>query len=150
MLDSGVLSLRNCRICHEWTNGAWDVPVDQVRVIGEATTDIGPFADDYWLYFATRADLWYEASFYAAGRDVFLKALSEQLGDKLVLGLCNSTNFASRVLWPPHLVGKPMFVYTPKWPPNRFSRAAVKLLGGPFQNLQTLSDEVKQFLEEAA
>lgn len=150
MEKSGVLSLRDCRIRYEWTKGAWELPVGQVRVIGEATTDIGVFGDDYWLYFATSQGLWDEASFYAAGRDEFLKALSDQLGDKLELGLCASTNFASRVVWPPHLVGKPMFVYTPKWPTNRLARAAVKLLGGPFQNVQTISDDVKRYLEQAA
>ena len=150
MLDSGVLSLRDCRICHEWPQGTWDLRVDRVRLSGEATTDKGPFADDYWFYFVSVRDLWYRASFYAEGRDEFLKALSDQLGDKLELGLCNSTKFASRVLWPPHLVGKPMFVYTPEWPANRLARAAAKLLGGPFRNSQTISDDVKQYLEQAA
>jgi hypothetical protein len=41
----------------------WDLPISEIRVIGEATNDHGPFGDDYFFCFATDAGCWQEASF---------------------------------------------------------------------------------------
>lgn len=113
MEDSGRISLCGDFIRYEWPDGAWELPVNRVRVIGEATTDHGPLAD-YWLCFATSPHEWHEASFYAAGRDEFLKALSGRLDRPLELDRMGSTNFASRVIWPEPLVGKAMFEFKDK------------------------------------
>jgi hypothetical protein len=94
--------------------GDWDLHVVNIRIIGESTNQDGP-AIDYFLCFATGPDTWFEASFYANGRDAVLSALGEKLGTQLDLHLCNSTDFANRVLWPPSLVGKPMFQYSRSW-----------------------------------
>lgn len=91
--------------------GEWDLPVADLRILGEATNQNGPFADDYFFCFATGPGRWLEASFYADGRDEFLRALGTELGASLETGLCNSTDFASRVLWPLPLAGQPMFHY---------------------------------------
>ena len=149
MESSGAISLGDDVIRYHSPNGTWELPIDRIRVIGEATTDHGPFADDYWLCFALDPQQWYEASFYAAGRDVFLKALSDRFGVPFELGLVGSTDFASRVLWPPQLAGKPMFAYAHKWPGNRLLRFLVKLLGGPFRNVQTYSPDVERYLWDA-
>jgi hypothetical protein len=145
----GTISFRGDVIRHELANDAWEMPIERVLVIGEATTDHGPFADDYWLCFATGPHEWYEASFYAAGREEFLKGLSDRLGVPIELRLIGSTNYTSRVLWPALLADKPMFVYTSKWPSNGLLRVVVKLLGGPFSNVETLSQDVERYLQEA-
>jgi hypothetical protein len=106
--------------------------------------------DDYWICFAAGPDGWYEGSFYAAGREDFLRALSDRLGMPIELGLAWSTNYFSRVIWPAPLVGKPMFAYTDRWPKNRLLRVLVKLLGGPFGNVQTFSEWVERYLQETA
>ena len=150
METSGTISLRGDMIRYEIASGGWELPIGGVRVIGEATTDHGPFADDYWLCFATSPNEWYQASFYAEGREEFVKALSARLGAQLKLHLVASTNFASRVLWPSPLKDKPMFLYTDKWPTNSLLGMVVKLLGGPFRNVQTYAPEVERYLQEAA
>ena len=53
-----------------------------------------------------------EASFYSENRDACLRTLGDHWGAKLNCGLCNSTDYASRILWPGHLVGEPMFEFT--------------------------------------
>jgi hypothetical protein len=148
MEASGTITLRGDLIRCESAYGTWELPIDRVRVIGEATTDHGPFVDDYWLCFATSPKEWYEASFYAAGRDEFLKALSARFVVPIELRLVASTKYASRVLWPAILVDKPMFVYTGKWPSNRLLRVVVKLLGGPLRNVQAFSQDVERYLRE--
>jgi hypothetical protein len=149
METSGNISFRHDAIRYEFANGVWELPTDRVRVIGEATTDHGPFLDDYWLCFATGSHEWCQASFYAAGREEFLKALSSRLGVPMELHLVGSTSFASRVLWPAPLLGKPIFAYADKWPSNPLLRAVAKLIGEPFRNVQTYSQEVEQYLRHA-
>ena len=85
----------------------WDIAIADIAVIGEYTNQNGPFSDDYFLAFIGRGSTeWYEASFYARGRDDALKGLASQLGTNLVCELCNSTDFRSRVMWPPALAGR--------------------------------------------
>ncbi len=102
-LDSDVIRYQSA------VYGEWDLLVSDVRVVGEAVNQNGPFADDYFFCFATGPGMWREASFYAEGRDEFLRALGGKLGGTLEVGLCGSADFASRVLWPPALAGEPMF-----------------------------------------
>ena len=135
LLDSDVIRYRSIAY------GNWDLPVADVRMIGESTNQSGPFADDYFLCIATGSGMWREASFYAEGRDEFLYRLSERLGYPLAVGLCDSTDFASRVLWPPALAGQAMF---------RFDNVAPKgLIGksfGPTRNRQTYAESVAAVL----
>ena len=103
LLDGDVVRYRSAAY------GDWDLPVSDVRIIGEATNQNGPFADDYFFCFASGPGMWHEASFYAEGRDEFLRLLGAKLGSPLQAGLYDSADFASRVLWPPSLGGEPMF-----------------------------------------
>ena len=116
--------------------------MSEVRIIGEATNQNGPFADDYFFCFATGPEMWRETSFYAEGRDEFLRELGGgKLGSRLEAGLCHSADFASRGAWPSCIAGEPMF---------RFDDVAPKgLLGklfGPSQNRQTYSDRIAAVL----
>ena len=119
--------------------GGWELPIADVGVIGEATNGSGPWGIDYFLCFATGPDLWFEASFYSDGRDEFLRALGHALGDSLELGLCNSVDCASRVLWPRSLAGEPMFQYADVPPKTSLGK-----LVGPIYKLQSLSSPVVQ------
>lgn len=144
---SGRLELRGETIVHEPSGSmrartAWTLPVSQVRLIGEMTSEHGPFADDYFLCFAASAERWWEASFYAEGRDVFLDALGGRLGSELKLQLNNSSSHASNILWPAAASGRPMLTATPLPPTSplakllrvgstvyRFSPEALEVLG---------------------
>ena len=87
--------------------------VSSLQLIGEYTTDHGPFVDDLFLVFiAGSANTWLEVSIYET--EVPLGELSERLGYPLKHGLCNQVEFASRVIWPPALEGEPLFNRTPK------------------------------------
>jgi len=91
----------------------WDIAIANIAVIAEYTNQNGPYADDYFLVFMERGNAqWYEASFYAQGRGEALKWLAIQLGADLECQLCNSTDFRSRVMWPPALAGREMFQWT--------------------------------------
>lgn len=135
LLDVDVIRYRSAVF------GDWDLPVSDVRIIGEATNQSGPFTDDYFVCFATGPSMWREASFYAQGRDEFLRALGATLGSPLDVRLCHLADFASRVLWPPSLAGEPMFRYDCIPPKGLFG----KFLGA-LENQQMYTDRVAEVL----
>jgi len=105
---------------------SWRIPLADVRVIGEYTNEDGP-ADDYFFGFVTQ-DRCYEAPFYAEGAHEFLAELSQRLGLEIELGLNNSTTFASRILWPAHLVGRDFFHYSQPAPAKNWIRRGMQRL----------------------
>lgn len=96
-----------------FTGEGWQVALEKIRVIGEYTTTDGPFGDDCFFVFLT-CDAWYEASFYAEGRDSVLMELKRRLQHPVHCELTFSTDVASRVMWPPHLEGQPLFDFIAK------------------------------------
>ena len=90
----------------------WRIAFADIQVIGEYTNEDGP-ADDYFFVFVLR-DAWYEASFYAPGRESFRAELAGRLGVDIQPSLLNSTSFASRVLWPERLAGHELFTFSPE------------------------------------
>lgn len=72
-------------------------------------------ADDYFFVFVSKNDQsWYEASFYTDGRDDFLVKLGLKLKSELHCKLVYSTDFKSRIMWPPELEGQEMFKFIPE------------------------------------
>lgn len=141
-IDSGTIHLDGDVIRYRSsTYGDWDLLVSDIRIVAEATNQNGPYTDDYFFCFATGPGMWLEASFYAAGRDKFIADLSAKLSCRLELSLQFSTDFASKILWPPNLIGKPMFKFT-----DVPGKTWLKRLFRTWENQQTYSDEVAEFL----
>ncbi len=90
---------------------AWCLPVKFIRLIGEYTDTSGPLADDYFLCFAVDAAGWWRAPFDSHGAAEVLTGLSDRLQTHLQMGLANSTDYASRILWPADLTGQAMFTF---------------------------------------
>jgi hypothetical protein len=135
---SGQIVLENETIvCSTPAETHWRLPIAEVRVIGEFTNQSGPSLDDYFFVFVTKETTdWHCASFYAEGREKFLHELGVKLGHKLKCGLCNSTDFKSRVLWPPNLEGQPLFEFVPEKPATNFlGKVRQKILPMTFNQL---------------
>lgn len=141
MEDSGNLSLDGDAVRYRSKFGDWELPVSSLRVLGENTNQNGPYADDWFLCFATGPEMWLEAPVSAEGSGELLKALSKRLGVSLATELFSSTDFTSRVLWPPELAGQPMFQFANAPAESWFA----KLLGTHRVN-QTYSEPVKLYL----
>ena len=106
-----VLSLDGDSLSYMKPDGSgWRTLLQDIVAIGEETNENGPSVDDYFFWFVRSNDLLC-ASFYSDGRDETLRKLDERLGLAPV-SLVNSTTFASRVLWPGHLAGKPLWQYS--------------------------------------
>jgi len=127
----------------------WELPIESVRVIGELTTDGGPWSDDHFLVFvvAGHPPLFHEVPVEGAPSTTLLNALSYRLGAPLVLGLVNRTDFASRVMWPPQLTDHDLFRFHPEprsgglW--SRAMDALVPMLS------HALTEEVVHYAEQA-
>ena len=102
--------------------GGWSVPISAIRLIAEYTNSDGPWIDDYFLVFLTAPkDGWHEASFYAKGREAALHAIEKKIGAPIDCGLCDSTEYRTRIIWPPDLKDQALMdVVPPKkqslWP----------------------------------
>ena len=126
--------------------GDWELPISRLRLVGEATDENGPCTDDWYIVFAEDDQGWFSASAYAPGVLETLRALGDALGSGVgPLMLANSATFASRVLWPPPLVGRPVFNYTQDGPRNWLERAVYPLIK-PSRNVQRFTGEVLPFL----
>jgi hypothetical protein len=145
-MHPGRLELVDREICYGPNDSVlWKLPISAIRVIGEATNDHGPFLDDYFLCFATDANTWYEASFYAEGREHLLKMLGNLFGCELVLKLVASTEYDSNVIWPANLAGMKMFSFRPVHPKTWIGR-----LIGSSSNTQWFSEAVLAELQREA
>lgn len=114
--ESGRIWFEEGVIRYESRNyGSWAFPLADLKVIGEYTTDNGPFVDDWFLVFVTSSTAsWYEASNYAEGLDEFKIELASSLDVESLCGeLAASTDFASRIIWPKSARGQQLFRFTP-------------------------------------
>ena len=99
----------------EYTLGqetVWTVPLCRLRVIGEYTTDAGPWFDDYFIVFVA-ADPFEILVAPVEAEGAVLAELSGRLGVEMSHGLANRTDLASRVLWPEELRDHPLFDFHP-------------------------------------
>lgn len=98
---SGEIKCSNEVLSYRAEAASWTVNISDIRLIGEYTNSDGPYLDDYFFVFLTSFENgWHEASFYARGRDEMLDTLSMMLGSSIDTGLCDSTSYKSRIIWP--------------------------------------------------
>ena len=115
---AGVLECEGGLLTYHSKHVDWSIPTSDIRLIAEYTNSDGPHLDDYFFVFLTATKGgWHEASFYAAGREIALRALEEKIGASLETGLCYSTEYRTRILWPASVRGHPLMDIIP--PPKQ-------------------------------
>ena len=113
----------------------WQIPKNIV-LMAEYTSNEGPMMDDYFLVFVSadgHALNIATASFYADGRDEILRSLTQRWETAIELSLFNSTQWASRVVWPPALVGREYFE-TKEVEPKTLADKLRRLAFGPVRD----------------
>lgn len=133
---------------HERGTHRCEVNLSSICLIGETTTESGPFGPDHFVCFAD-AEGGREYPTGAEGMDVVLATLEKKLGMRPFGALSHITTFASVVLWPPELAGNPIFEYLPNLPRNRLLAMLVRMVGGPYSNTQRFTPEVAEYLTNA-
>lgn len=139
-----MLTVRGNEVVYE-ANGEiqWSLAADELKIVGEYTTSGGPMEDDWFFVFCDTPDgnrLW-QATALAVDHKEFWQQLGQRLGCAIAPGLFASTNWASRVIYPPELEGHELFTTV----------KATSKLKGIWQRIFgsekiRLTDEVKQFL----
>lgn len=99
--ESGVISVSGRELSYRSAHyGEWSIPLSEVREISEFTTSEGPLADDYFFCFRTARKEAVTASFHAVGWDGLWPVLAQSFPGLIRPGLCDSTSFRTRILWP--------------------------------------------------
>ena len=111
--ESGVLAFERDTVGYTSRYyGSFSIPVADIAVIGEYTNQDGPYLDDWFLDFVLRDGCTiFRASAYAVNCREVLDLLSRVLGASLPRRL-TSTDFDSRVMWPPNLAGQPLYEFS--------------------------------------
>lgn len=92
----------------------FSIPLTKVAIIGDFTTDNGPFIDDRLMVFVLYdGGEWFEASMYADGMRSFHELVSNAIGSSMIAGLASSVDFTNRIVWPMELVDHPLFTWNP-------------------------------------
>lgn len=82
---------------------------NSVAVVGEYTTPSGPIDDDHFLVIVLRSGNMF---LYPTNKiEHLLPPLEKVIGMKVEYGLCNVTDFASRVMFPLTLAGHQLFEF---------------------------------------
>jgi len=126
----------------------WELAISTLTLIAEHTTNEGPLYDDYFLHFWSHENgqtFCADVSLYVEGLHEAIEILSDKLGTKLEFGLCGSTEWDSRIMWPPELAGHPYFRFREVLPETLKDRLKRRLFGPVHEYF--LTDEVQEFLK---
>ncbi|HET6841980.1 MAG TPA: hypothetical protein VFK06_09880 [Candidatus Angelobacter sp.] len=127
----------------------WSLQIEDIVLMAEYTTNEGPWGDDYLFVFVTVEEnkLYFATcSFYADGRDDALARLQERLGSPIALVLTDSTEWNSRVLWPPEMARREYFTFT-QVPAETLRDKAKQWLSGPAHEY-VISRTVRDYLQQ--
>jgi hypothetical protein len=126
-------------------NDLMNIEPGTIAVVGEYTTNTGPFFDDYFLVVVFHSGKFIEVPTDKAN-DV-IDRLEKAIGEKIVFGLANITDFASRVIYPSQLKGRPLFDFS--FPPSDF-RSRLKRIMSLNDGYVTgqLTEEVKNYISK--
>ena len=139
------LRIEGTNVVYEPGDGSgWKFSLSELRLIGEWTTDQGPYVEDYFYGFVVgRPHCFYYAPLGA--NTSIVTELSAAMGEPMTSALAGSTLNRSRIIWPRALEGCDLFVYSPEArPPGVLSR--LKDFVVPLIHSQ-LSDDVMQYLD---
>lgn len=148
--DSSRVSISAGVIQFESREGSFTLNVDDILLVGELSSESWTFSDDYSIQLFTGVESVFDVVYSATGFCELIAGLGERLGHPPQGRLFNSTTWASRVLWPATLEGRPVYTFTPVLGTTMLERAWHRLVGGPFLNRQELAPEIREFLVEAA
>lgn len=91
-----------------------EIPIKDIRIIGEYTTNDGPLVDDWFFVFVLNSDDIRQVSAYATGIEEMLRQVGQLIRVELTGQLANSAKWKTNVLWPTSFRGQELFELTDK------------------------------------
>jgi len=98
-------------VFHLGDNGDAAVSLDSIVLVGEFTTEDGPYAEDHLLSVWLNDRRTFEIPIGSPGVVVLLDKLGAKAGAPIKTSLATESSFASRVLYPPEKSGQELFVF---------------------------------------
>lgn len=92
--------------------GTFRISIGSLIVLGVATTESGPFAEDVFIVFVTRSLEVYDVPYGAVGRAKLFHDLSSALGSEIRCDPEFRCDFSSKACWPREISGRPIFRYS--------------------------------------
>ena len=125
----------------------WKLSLSEIKVIGELTTNEGPFIDDWFVVFVIDENNWKTSTMYLKDNiaETFFKELSSKLNYNIIPSLFHSTEFKSIVAYPEKIKGKELIELKEVEPQGWWDKLKAKLNLGKAVQL-TLTKDVKDFL----
>ncbi len=143
--ESGKVSLENNRLIWKLHGKRIvDLPIDDVKLIGEFTTAMGPFVDDWFMVFYNDEFECFEISMYAEGIDKLMIEIGELLGFELPGTLLSSTEWNSSILFPNKYRGENLWDIVRIKPKSFFEK--LKTLVGSYKTELELTAIAKEII----
>jgi len=141
---SGKTFIKNEKIIWSY-NGKTivDIPINEIKIIGEYTTADGPFADDWFLVIYDHKSECFQISMYAENMQEMMRELGEIMQFELVGTLFASIDWESNILYPTKLHGQTLWNIVKMQPKSFFE----KLMS--FIRIYKKGIELTEFAQEA-
>ncbi|MBL4585627.1 MAG: hypothetical protein JKX84_01010 [Flavobacteriales bacterium] len=137
--ENGSIVLKEHKVIRTFKGEVLDeIPVSEIKVIGEFTTANGPYIDDWFITIATK-DYWYELSMYMIGWEKLLEELSEIFEMQLQYKFTNSTEWKTRIMYPNELAEKELYDWVDLEPKTTWEK---------FRKLVGFQKSIRQFTSE--
>jgi hypothetical protein len=121
------------------------IPIKDIKIVGEFTTTAGPFQDDWFYVFILDKEDIREISAYAIGTEEVLKQVGQQINADIFGQLAASADWKTNILWPTILRGQELFKTTDKQQTNIWGKLKSKI--GLADKEVELTDDLKKYLK---
>jgi hypothetical protein len=86
-----------------------EIPIAEIKMIGEYTNDKGPFQDDWYVSFYYGENEYFEFSMNTNEIMDMLSNLGKRLNSEIIPSLFSSTDWKSQILFPQKYKGNPIW-----------------------------------------
>lgn len=132
-----------------WESEKWEtlvqIPIKDIKVIGEYTTSAGLLQDDWFFVFIFTAKDIRQVSAYATGLEEMLVQVGQIVNADLVGRLASSAAWNTRVLWPNDFRGQEIFKIIERTPTSFWEKVKLKL--GLLKQEMELTSNLKDYLK---
>lgn len=120
------------------------IPIKEIKIIGEFTTSAGPIQDDWFFVFILSKDDIRQISAYASGTEEILKQVGQHINADISGQLAASADWKTNTLWPTNFRGQELFKVSEKQPTDIWGKIKSKI--GLTETEIELTEDLKKHL----
>jgi hypothetical protein len=142
------ISEENIELLNKSGAVCWSLLIKSLLLIAEYTTNEGPYVEDYFLVFVAVEDhklLFLTCPGSSKGIEECLSLLQQRMNSPIQLELQGSTEWGSRVVWPPEISGGDYYTFKPASTETLREKVMTKLMGMTYE--YEISSTVREYLQ---